>query len=64
MGIVLNLGTRVRLLHDDGWGQPGCIIACAGEFLRVYWPDDDRATNELSANLVPYEARQPHELVA
>lgn len=67
MTAKLKLGSKVRLLHDDGWGSPGCVMACSGDRLCIYWPDENVFTHELAANLVPYQtgvASQPWELVA
>lgn len=64
MTIALKLGIKVRLQQDNGWGQPGCIMARAGDKFRVFWPDENVFTEELPANLVPYSACQPHNIAA
>lgn len=64
MSVLLKIGCRVRLQWDDGWTQPGCVMARAGDRLRVYWPDDNMFTCERPADLVAYDGDITSELVA
>lgn len=66
MGGNLQLGSKVRLQKDNGWGSPGCVLSRVGMKLRVYWPDENIFTDELPSGLVPYMdcATQPQEVAA
>jgi hypothetical protein len=60
------LGSKVRLLHDDGWGSPGCVIGKSGQKLRVYWPDENVFTDHFPVDLSLYDqiASQSNEVAA
>jgi hypothetical protein len=67
MSTAFQLGSRVRLQHDDGWGQPGCVMASVGTRLRIYWPDENVFTDEFPSSLAPYgvdATSQPPEVAA
>ena len=68
MTSTIQIGSRVRLQHDDGWGSPGCVMSQARSGkLCIYWPDENILTSEHPADLVPYGAGvacQPGEFAA
>jgi hypothetical protein len=65
MNLKIELGSKVRLLHDDGWGMPGCVIGTSGSKWRIFWPDENRHSTESACDLVLYEsACQPEEVAA
>lgn len=64
---MITLGSKVKLLHDDGWGSPGCVMSLSGDRLHIYWPDENRFSDEHLADLTLYAiniASQPQEVVA
>jgi len=67
MTLSIQLGSKVRLQHDDGWGSPGCVMSQVRDRVRVYWPDENMFTVEFPTDLVPYGidiSRQPCEAAA
>ncbi len=62
---TIQLGSKVRLQHDDGWASPGCVMSYSGNKLHIFWPDENVFTDEFLADLVPYGiASHPREVVA
>jgi hypothetical protein len=62
---TIQIGSKVRRQHDDGWASPGCVISQSKDKLRVYWPDENIFTCESADNLALYDmVSQPQEIAA